>query len=1544
MVGLALLLAGPALAESTPADTGPPTPVAVISAKSAANLEPIAPAVADWVERRLGEAGIETLRGIEVRRAIVRSVASTPETPELLGVARSLGAERAVLIDLSFREGEIDVLLRLHRSSDARLLGAGREQAAAKALAESAGTALGELLMALGASPVGPPDAENIALEKLAARSRALLAFDAGHLARALRELDGDQSADAVSLRAEIDTAAARDGVTREEKARVLAARGAGEEAWRLILRDASEQLYSARPDPALMLAAGEVQEARGKLNEAQAYYRRAREVEPNDLDATLGLGRVQVALQDAAAAKQTLAEAESLDPASPHPTFLQTQLTNVQPSEAARVRMRAATRSAELMDRESTMEHLRQAVAADPRVEADAEHLSGRFHQDMGDHAAAEPHLRRSVEVGGSTVERERDLGKTLQALRDRTSAEAAYQRAMRLGGDDPDIKRDLADLYEDSGRYVDARKMLEQVEAAEPGHAPTKRALARNLEREKDYDRALPLLEEAEQIEGPTPDGLRTRARIERAMGDDAAAEKTLERAVRLEPTNVALHQDLGELYETLGRGEKADKQYSLVEHLGGARALRAVDARSRLLMESEGRSRSAAGQAREEFEALLASFGAPPPGGPRAILLGVTRSTAWRDRLGRWIDPTNVDLEAIAVGLAEAIDARYQRLAAPDLDPELSLIVGQLLDFDSPGSLDPDAVAMLNHSLDTGSVFIARVYPGSFVTGDGCAGKGRVMVELRRASGRGTDVAEVLGNRGCVPAQQALIADWNPRALAVWGSLLAMIVAFVVRGWGAVQVKVQLPPKTRALFAVSVTRSPRKFKSSIKSKEEGEDHRSKDEINNRLKNLHYSEKRLKGKEVLFRWLPARKAHYYVTLRGPLFDSMSEELVGDFLEERKVRVKKGEVARVAFDLQPKECAVQLTVLHMGDPAKNAQVAVRGKPDSMRYLGSGPAFVYLPKGTHTLAIGGSGHAMEQTIEIEELGASKLNIDLGRESEMAIEDCPEAVPHFIEGNYEGAASALESAGQEQAALRMRARAAELRGDNSAASRFLEKAGATREAADLLADGTDAGASAQLYEDAGDYGRAAEVYTQQGDLASAARCHEAAYDFESAIECYRQLGDDEKLLFLLEKNGDFYEAGELCMSLGQTERAIHLLQQVDVRAAHYSEVCRTLGTLLADQGNVDFALEKFDAAMERAGLGSFPIELQDRYAKLLEDAGRLDDAVDVLGSIRRQDLHYGDVSTRIESLKHRLTAVQTGATSVGASPPPAAPTATPPPADGRTQVSNGRYELVEQIGAGGMGVVYRARDTQLGREVALKRLPENLRQHPTAVKFFEREARSAAALNHPNIVTVYDAGQENGQYFMTMELLEGTPLDVIANKRGALPPLVVCQLGVQVATGLHFAHRNKIIHRDIKTANLFLTRDKIVKIMDFGLAKMTEEVRKGATVIGGTPYYMSPEQAAGSPDVDHRADLYSLGITLYQLATANLPFTEGDIGSHHQNTPPPDPRTHCPHLPEPLARVILKLIEKAPEDRYQKAAEVARDLQAIAQALGRAKKS
>jgi serine/threonine protein kinase len=269
------------------------------------------------------------------------------------------------------------------------------------------------------------------------------------------------------------------------------------------------------------------------------------------------------------------------------------------------------------------------------------------------------------------------------------------------------------------------------------------------------------------------------------------------------------------------------------------------------------------------------------------------------------------------------------------------------------------------------------------------------------------------------------------------------------------------------------------------------------------------------------------------------------------------------------------------------------------------------------------------------------------------------------------------------------------------------------------------------------------------------------------------------------------------------------------------------------------------------------------------------------------------------------------------------------------ADGSTAtfVAAQRYEIIEEVGRGGMGLIYKARDRRLNRIVALKRLPENLRDHPKALQLFLNEAQAAARLNHPNIVTVFDTDQEDGTFFITLELLQGYPLNVILKQRSRLGPRDTARIGSQVARGLQYAHDQQVVHRDIKTANLFLTHEKVVKIMDFGLAKMMEEVRRGSTVIGGTPSYMAPEQATGDR-VDHRADLYSLGITLFELAVGHVPFQKGEVAYHHRHTEPPDPRSLADGIPDALAELILQLLRKDPDARCGSAEEVQKRLERI----------
>jgi serine/threonine protein kinase len=278
-----------------------------------------------------------------------------------------------------------------------------------------------------------------------------------------------------------------------------------------------------------------------------------------------------------------------------------------------------------------------------------------------------------------------------------------------------------------------------------------------------------------------------------------------------------------------------------------------------------------------------------------------------------------------------------------------------------------------------------------------------------------------------------------------------------------------------------------------------------------------------------------------------------------------------------------------------------------------------------------------------------------------------------------------------------------------------------------------------------------------------------------------------------------------------------------------------------------------------------------------------------------------------------------------------------------------------YRILRQVGKGGMGVVYEAEDSKLGRRVALKFLPENTRRDPQSLERFLREARAASALNHPGICTIHAIEEHDGRTFIAMELLEGQTLDKLI-PFGALPIARTIEIGIQLADALDTAHKKGIIHRDIKPANIFVTDRGAVKILDFGLAKLLPEHHAdfGGETLGdsetllltspgtavGTISYMSPEQARGE-ELDARSDLFSLGCVLYQLVTSKLPFpgnTSAVVFDNILHTAPVAPITLNPDAPVELERILNKALEKDRDVRYQVAAELRADLKRLQREL------
>jgi tetratricopeptide (TPR) repeat protein len=378
--------------------------------------------------------------------------------------------------------------------------------------------------------------------------------------------------------------------------------------------------------------------------------------------------------------------------------------------------------------------------------------------------------------------------------------------------------------------------------------------------------------------------------------------------------------------------------------------------------------------------------------------------------------------------------------------------------------------------------------------------------------------------------------------------------------------------------------------------------------------------------------------------------------------------------------------------------------------------------------------------------------------------------------------------------------------------------------------------------------------------------------------------------------------------------------VDYLQRVEKDDPNYLAAVSQIARIFVRRGWSSLAIEKLKSVLNGQALEAGNLELWYALAEALESEGELNQAGELLHKILAVQYGFRDVKERHANILEKIKEQKQREATIKASKT----------ASASTGQRSERYIRASLLGKGGMGAVYKAYDSLLNREVAYKVLSEELAKNPKARDQLLGEARAAAALNHPNIITIFDIGIDGDEAFICMELIEGVSYTKRLRDQKQLTIPDAMHFLVSVCQGLDHAHRRGIVHRDLKPSNILLTTENRVKIVDFGLAQPIEiegvQGASGSTSMSGTPRFISPEQARGEP-TDARSDIYSLGAAIYNLLAGQPPFTEGNVVLHHLYTPPPPIRPQRPEVPEPLEELVMHCLAKQPGDRYQSAGEI-----------------
>ncbi|MBN4046795.1 serine/threonine protein kinase [bacterium AH-315-P07] len=500
-------------------------------------------------------------------------------------------------------------------------------------------------------------------------------------------------------------------------------------------------------------------------------------------------------------------------------------------------------------------------------------------------------------------------------------------------------------------------------------------------------------------------------------------------------------------------------------------------------------------------------------------------------------------------------------------------------------------------------------------------------------------------------------------------------------------------------------------------------------------------------------------------------------------------------------------------------------------------------------------------------------------------------------------------------------------------------------------------------SAELYSRAGNDSRAGEVFMLAGNLQKAASSMKAAGrdkdaariggryyelqknwkqaamayagagEFLKSAECFSKANESIRAGEYYEKAGAFARAGLAYATGKRFPKAIESLQKVPEDDTDFNVSRGILGRAFYEIHDFEHCAATLDNHLTGERIEKGNIDYFYMLALAWEQLGKLDKSKDLLYKIGSVDAKYRDLDQRISSIDTRISNVGAHGGSGGQGAAQGQGGGDSVAMDMVKNTLQERYEILSELGRGGMGVVYRAKDKQLDRMVALKFLGALVDNSEEFRQRFIREAQTAARISHPNIVAIYDISASEGKAYIAMEYIEGASLFKHIEEKGKLDQAEAVRIMIQSCEALDAIHKSGIVHRDVKPDNIVIAKGGLVKLMDFGLAKADNNRLTAANMVMGTPAYMAPEQAMGK-DVDGRADLYAMGLVLYEMLTGKVVFADGDVMTRQVQEMPPKLGELVEGISPALEHIAYKCVAKAPEARFKTAEDVVIALKAI----------